>query len=239
MGAKKVLRFIAGGCFAVYSLIFLISQVNYIVRLSTAGSLNLTSILPNLISLFAFVLITVGLFVDLNVLAAVGSGVMILTTAITLIGYYFNMERMKGYNDGVKLYAFLLIGSIIGLVYFIMLLLTSVLPRAAKVFGFVAGGVETFLLILRLISTNLAPISYNAMSYFQCILLIAGAVLYGLSRTAKQKRPQYVPAGTYAAAAPNTLPPEKTAALIRLKESLDRGMISQQEYEERRRQILG
>ena len=227
MENKNILRYIAGGCFAVYALIY----ISTLVR-----SFNIW----NLLLFIAVAIIAVGILIKVPILVTVGSVLRIILALRSVIMYATVINSYKydyGMDDVIMLYKRIQLRSIVVALFFMVLLLVSILPNLSKVLGFVAGGLGVVQLVLPIVQST--PI--NALSIIQYVLFIVGAILFGLYMDGNQAttipKPKAV-ASTSAISSTQVAASNKIERLIKLKELLDKGIISQEEFDEKKKQIL-
>lgn len=207
---KKTMRYVAGALFAL----------NAILRLVFAfGGQGLT--IWSFVWPVGLLLIAAGLFIDLPVLSTVGGFILAAYEVRQLL---VNLELDAFRLDLLAFVVALVLLAIIGLS-----------PKTAKTMGILSAVfyvLEVILLVLRL-----PPYSHlSSRSYLYIALFLAGVILMGIAFSADK------PKETVAAPqidAPQSELSEKLDRLIRLKDLLDKGVLTQEEFEAKKREVLG
>lgn len=224
---KKSINF----CRYLVGLLFIISFVNDVVRISSITFLN---VLP----LIGFILMAVSMFSGVYELLAVGAGVQAIPYLIALVRWlghlgskyaltyviysilfivgcalviYFVFKRQSAVKIGVFITILLLIGRGV-----------SGIPEMSRY----AKDIDLTHLYLILI----APLTNLFYNY--CLpIILSGLVLVN---TPKNRPAKEIPAVKEANTSNSQID-----SLVRLKELLDAGAITQEEFDEKKKQILG
>lgn len=213
MANKNSLRYIAGACFtaiAVYYIVFILKGFSYYV-------------LYEIPFIIGPALIAIALFISKPVLAAVGSALCGIGAIIVAVQLSFGL--------GV-------INSIILLVVFIMLLIGSIIQGAGRVTGIAACALSVIRLVICFCQGHLALWSWGLFGWPVQVLLIIGCLMIGLSainnpvnKNAAEQSPEVsqIQNGTN----------DQIEKLTKLKSLLDSGAITQEEFDNKKKQLLG
>lgn len=223
MENKRTLRYIAGACFAIYAVLIVVSLVR---NGFYAGSL---------FPLIGAVLIAVSMFASIPVLTTVGSALHLVSAAGTLIGYIILM--LNDYSWFLMRY---LLYSIMFLVIWFFLLIASINTKSAKSMGIIAGIVAAVHFVAVIIG-NIADggsIGLTFLNVLSYLVIIAGALLIGLSSEASEINQVTSSVSSDKAqiqqGSDNTI-----ERLTKLKALLDNGVITQEEFDSKKKQIIG
>lgn len=172
-------------------------------------------------SLAGLVLTAVGLFIGKNMLAAIGSGIYAVASAWDYIWAFINF----GYAEFVA--PIVLISDFLGILLFGVFLFLACTNQKVKTFGTIAAITKVLALLLALISSALRLLHIDFFSFILSAFLIAGTLLLSAARNYV---PKAVPANVNAGS--------QIQRLEKLKTLLDNGVISQEEFDEKKKQVL-
>lgn len=214
---KTPFRYIAGGCFAASAIIYLI---NNCLRHHIFNFYYISLIL-------AFAAIAVGLFLSVPMVSAAGSVLFLISRVVIL---FRNVKYFITNPDFFNYSSFFLTGAFALFALFALLLLISCLNRcSAKITGIIAA-VFRFIPAIYIFSFG--------RSLWDIVLLLlecAGAVFLGFAFSGLKDKPKVL-----AAAAPQASGVTDTyEKLTHLKELLDKGVITQEEFDAKKKDILG
>ena len=214
---KNTFKYIAGACFAVLVVLSGISMI-----------LN-GFYFWNLFPLIGAALIAVSMFVSVPALTAIGSalyGVGAIRTLILYIGYLQDSRFPKRF----------FIPAILFLVMWVLLLVAGINPKSTKKLGIAAGIIATVRFLFSLISNLIASGSLGLT--FTDLALIVGALMIGLS--ASDNTGKEIPAiATSKTAVVEKNSENQIDRLTKLKSLLDSGVLTQEEFDQKKKQILG
>lgn len=211
---NNTFKYIAGACFAVLvvlSVIFKIQNGYYFWG-------------PFL--MIGYALIAVSMFVSVPALTAIGSaleGVCAIHMLISYFGYLQDPWFPKGF----------FISPILYLVIWVLLLVASLNPKLTKKLGIAAGIIAAVWSLFESVSLGL-----TLTEFLDYLALIVGTLMIGLSAT--DNAVKEISATTASKA---TLVEKNSETqidrLIKLKSLLNNGVITQEEFDQKKKQILG
>lgn len=220
---KIPFRYIAGGCFAACALFYFIDSIYY-QNLFNFYSLSL---------ILSFAAIAVGLFLSIPMLSTAGSVLLLIYQAVVLFNdVKYNMAYgIFTFDAPVSFYD--CAGFFISVLFFLFSLfifISCLSQRSAKNTGIIAAAVRILILILyKYWYWRLTPQDVVLM-----LLECAGAVFLGFAFGKLKDKPKA------AAVAPK---PSGVSdiyeKLTHLKELLDKGIITQEDFDAKKRDILG
>lgn len=171
-----------------------------------------------ILAIVAYILIALSLLLSKDILGKIGSGIGILLS----IQYITKSIRYHSSPIWV-LYNILL------LMTFVSLLLAYIIPSKQKLFGICVG-------IIALVRF-LAVISQQGI-YLYYLSFTIGAVMFGLAANATEQAPSESSRKPAVAIANNSVE-NQIERLTKLKDLLDKGILTQEEFEDKKKQILG
>lgn len=219
MEKKSGLRYVAGAVYVVYAILNIIELVQNGFWIWT------------FLSVVGAVLVAAGLFIALPVLSAIGSGVCGIGPIRMLI-VYLSFSVDSWFPKRYIFIAFLFVA------FWILLVIACLNTENAKQLGIVAGVVAIVRLLAILIMDGLYQFTF--MGVLWQVIIIVGAILLGFAYTGVQNK-------NITALSANTAQRTKSVAsvesqierLINLKSLLDSGVITQEEFDVKKKQILG
>lgn len=218
MENKKTLQYITAACFALLAVNTLIT----LVRLDEFAIFTL-------LVLISYALIAVAIILPMPVFAAIGTGISVFVNLRSLINF------ITAFGGDIFDYDFLFfaaLSDLLGIACFVLLLITCLNKKNAKTLGIVAAAlyfVRTILLIIE-------GATFSFRSYIATALIIAGAVLLGMVFSDNSE--QSAAATVSTAVTPTTDYSDAIEKLTKLKSLLDAGIISQEEFDAKKAEIL-
>lgn len=219
---NKNIRKITIACFAVLAVWDIIDLFDYFSFLM-------------LLAVISGILVVVALLTKNTVLSAVGFGLFVLQDTISIL---MNMEAIF---EGWVLFLILLLW-ILNLAWDVLLLLVSIKPKSAKSLGTIAAGIATVRLVMVIIYNIIEGYEFSMESFIWGILLIASAMLLGLTYEGLSKNTSVIKASAPirgVSVAQKTFQTDNIENLLRLKSFLDEGVITQEEFDAKKKQLLG
>ena len=222
---NKLFRYIAGGCFAGAAIYVLVDLIKY------------GFFFWSLIALAGYALISVSMFASVPILTSAGAGIhaiLVLRNLISHIGLIIDYG-FDGLSDIYMIFSYIL-----SLAYFAILIIAGINKKSAKQFGSIAGGVE----LLRFIFSLFRRIVLygKALTFLNCLswaFTIIGAAMVGMALENMPTKPIAASAPTVTVEAhPSASMSSQFERLAKLKEFLDSGVISQEEFEAKKKEIL-
>lgn len=228
---KIPFRYIAGGCFAACAIIYLVIRYGDI---PSGGFYHY-----DLLCILAFAVIAVGLFVSVPMVSAAGSALLLVRRVIFLFykfRYFF--KHFKAISSVLSLLGFLM-NYLIPIIFALLLLITCLDRRSAKTRGMITAAVRFFIpavyFIIIIIRGSIFINSSSLLSIALLLLESVGALCLGFAFSELKDKPKAT-----AAAAPKTFGVSDTyEKLTHLKELLDKGIITQEEFDAKKKDILG
>lgn len=216
MKNKHTLRYIAGACFAAKALLSVIS-------LAKSG-FSISGLLP----LASYSFIAVSMFASIPVLTTVGGVICLFYSLIS--------------NAWVILHAPIMykIQSILYAVLWVIVAAIGANKKQSKQLGFTAGiaAVLNFLIIIVINLKNQGVFGLSFTGFLSYFLLIIGAFMIGYASADMPVKAAAKPS-TSAGGANAASSESQTDRLVGIKKLLDSGVITQEEFEEKKKQILG
>jgi hypothetical protein len=215
MKNKSVFQYIAGGCFLGCAVTIVIPLVRY----------GFTWM--RLFLLTGGILTAVGLALMIPVLSAVGCGLCAIASALEV----FDVLETCFYHSFFIAWA---IVDILVLVVWVLLAVAFVNRKNAKVLSVAAAAGELISVLIFVVVYRTVPV---AQSLIADLLLIIGAVFAGL---ALSSMPVKIPQNTSSTSTSSSSQSSASPALRieKLKGLLDQGVISQEEFDAKKKEIL-
>ena len=219
---NKTLKYSAAACFvflAVRSFVILITSFSDFYWLS--GISSGTSVIGG-------VMAAVALIYTLPKVSAVGFGVQALPVLIYCGNNLLAIAdvTMKGAAGEFWLweyYCYLFISNTFFLLAYVFLMLAGILPKKARTLGIMSAGSTVLNIVSQVVYAKIvdAEFTMDGLSIANYAALIAGAVLLGIIYY------------RYAERAENEI------KVSRLKRFLDKGILTQEEFDAKKQQLLG
>lgn len=219
MKNRETLRLIAGACFAISAVLTIVS---YAPKLSYGFA---AFIIPLLFLVIMDGLIAVSMFTSTPILTTVGSAGQLVFSSLRLI------SDIEFFADSGNI-GLILLPTILRLFMWLSLIIASIKTKSAKRMGIIAGVIAAVEFVVKIIGH--CTIFGSAIR----IVTIVGVLLVGLSLDG-------LPARKVAAVASGGQAKIQQGSnntierLTRLKALLDKGIITQEEFETKKKQILG
>lgn len=215
---KIPFRYIAGGCFAACALFCLI-------RLGFS--------LYSLTYFLAFAAIAVGLFLSIPMVSAAGSALFLILGVVDL--FQFLHDLFSYYSFYFDFYDFTnLIDYLEAVIFSLILLISCLNRRGAKTMGIIAAAVQVLYIIWVFGSRWYLDWGVSRWFVVQLLLECVSAVFLGFAFSELKDKPKAAAAAPKPSGASDTY--EK---LTHLKELLDKGIITQEEFDAKKKDILG
>ena len=212
--SNRSFRYIAGGCFSACAVVVAID-------IAQRGYLD-TWALPYGI---AYAIIAVSMFASLPILTAVGS-----------VAYAFSAIRVLSviYAPVYILELFLAV------VFSVILFLAGLMKKNAKMLGLVAGSVAVFRFVLYIFFSVMFGVGalLEFRDWFIYPLMIIGAFMFGLASDENPNKAKILPPSKLTNGGMNDSVQSRVERLTRLKNLLDSGIISNEEFEAKKKLIL-
>lgn len=208
------LRFASGLCFSFIAILNIINMSSH--KLEVWDLLLLTGI----------ILLAVSLFVAKPILSTIGSTVCIICEIHRIIFWIKILMDMHWFS--VRIVASLLLP----LLFYIFLFIASLSPHITKPFGLAAGGAAVIRFLLLISDSS----DFKAITIFLYVIPIIAAILLALSCPAKTNRKDTIKTVT---PMPASSVESQTDRLLKLKSLLDNNVITQEEFDSKKNQILG
>ena len=231
----KILRCLAGACFCVLVLIFVVFEMT---------DKSIWSYLYGI----GFFLLATGLLIDQPILSVVGCGVQIIRWSFILITslrefvnilYYYGLLPFSPFAY-YSLPPFAL--SLFSLIAIILLMLSALSQKSGKKFGILSGVFFAITEVIYFVFHHIVWPSFPIRFYphpfliselLTAVFLVAGAILTGFSMKKRASRAaRHVPSGGALAVS------DRIDQLTKLKNLLDQGILTQEEFEEKKEKIL-
>lgn len=210
---KIPFRYIAGGCFAASAIFYFVNN----------GLLHHVFNFYTISLVLAFAAIAVGLFLSVPMVSAAGS-------VLLLISQIVHLFRLIRFDSSF----ILLIQVLVPAIFALLLLITCLNRRSAKTTGIIAAAIQFILAIITIYFTIYFFFHFGWSRWgriIQPLLECAGAVFLGFAFSSKPKA---------IAAAPKVPGVSDTyEKLTHLKGLLDKGIITQEEFDAKKKDILG
>lgn len=218
---NKSLRYVAGACFGICSLMHVIFIV--------LDMLNGYMFSPwSLVSPVGFALIAVSMFASMDILTSVGGGILAVGAARMLIddlGYYA--------------YTIYIIDDLLWLIVCILLIVIGLNRKNVKMICIVDGVLLAVQLFLVFFGTAYEYFGLSFWGFLEYVIQIVGTILIGLALNIDSTQESNNKVDSSSSI--NSTAPVKNQIdqLIKLKGFLDNGYISQEEFDAKKKQILG
>ncbi len=210
---NKTLKYIAAICFAliaVRDIVYVITDFYFLNLLPAVGS----------------IFVVIALLTATPILSTVGFALCSINVLLPFVGGQWIL-----YNG--TLFA----TQIMSLALYILLMIAGIKPKSAKTLGLVAA-------VLAVVELVITIMGYGIIATYILwgLLLAAGAMLLGLTYDGFSKKEvmnKAVAAQNSNIPAQGILEDNNVEKLMRLKAFLDEGVITQEEFDEKKKQLLG
>lgn len=222
---KIPFRYIAGGCFAASTIIYLIYLIS-----------GIDFSLSYLFSALAFAAIAVGLFLSIPMVSAAGSALFLILNVVDLFQF---LHDLFSYYDSFyfSTYHFIyLIDYLETVIFSLILLVTCLNRRSAKTMGIIAAAVQVLYIIIIGVFGFSWYLNWEVSLWVVVRLLLdcAGAVFLGFAFSELKSKSKAAAAALWPSGVSDTY--EK---LTHLKGLLDKGIITQEDFDAKKKDILG
>lgn len=224
---KKSLRYAAGACFGICSLI----EIIWIVLNILDGVYEYYGFSPwHLIWPIGYALIAVSMFASIDILTSVGGGILTVVAVRLLIddfGYYTHTISM--------------IEDLLWLIVCILLVVIGLNRKNVKMICIVAGALLAVRFFLIFFGHKIAYgyFGLDFSGFLQYIILIVGTILIGLALNIDSPQESNNKTVSSCSIKSTAQVESKINQLVKLKDFLDNGYISQEEFDAKKKQILG
>lgn len=219
---NKNIRIITIACFAIlaaWDIFDLIDYFNFLMLISVIGS----------------ILVVIALLIKNTVLSTVGFGLLVFSGIISILQ---NIGPLLGEGWIPVFVVFLWI---LSLTRDIFLLLVSIKPKSAKTLGTIAAGFAAVRLVAIIINNLIEGYEFSFEAIAWGVLITVSAMLLGLTydgyANSVSVSKTHVPVRENAVAQ-NTLQTNNVEKILRLKEFLDQGVITQEEFDQKKKELL-
>lgn len=211
---NKTLKYIAAICFAIIAvrdIVYVITDFYFLNLLPAVGS----------------IFVVIALLTATPILSTVGFAFWSINILLPFVG---GVQWMLSHGT-------LFATQIMSLALYILLMIAGIKPKSAKTLGLVAA-------ILAVVKLVITIMGYGIIATYILwgLLLAAGAMLLGLtydSFSQKEVMNKAVAAQNSNIPAQGILENNNVEKLMRLKAFLDEGVITQEEFDEKKKQLLG
>lgn len=227
------LRYVAGACFGIYAILIIIDIVQ-------DAQYGFPFDAWAFLTLVGAVLIAIAMFASIPMLIAVGGGVSAVSSAITFIIYLGNMDYFP------KRY---FITDLILLVVWILIIVSGVNKKSGKTLAMIAGALLALRFFVIIFGNKLDYGSFglldygsfglNARVFLSYLVPIVGTFMIGLASESLHSDGKVVVKTSATAGTNATSAESQVEKLTKLKTLLDSGVISQEEFDAKKKQILG
>lgn len=229
---KKALRIVAGVLFLLQAVIPLI------VFLLDYGQLYPGRIWWRYMEAGGFILIAISLFADFPILTVLGAIANIVYASFLMKAQFLSFLNLFSSRFLSRSYGKLaLCYYVITIIAFLLLALGGITRRAAKPLGILSGALYAISIVF-LSNIWSSSFSFRTIGLFGAlyiVLFLIGAILLGIGFS----EPKEQAMAATRSSAPSSAISTKLDQLTRLKSLLDMGALTQEEFEEKKRQILG
>lgn len=232
------LRYVAGACFGIYAILIII----YLVQNAQNGySFNAWALL----TLVGAVLIAIAMFASIPMLIAVGGFVSAVYSARTLGGYVSAFYSARALISSLGYMDFFLnryfINELILLVVWILIIVSGVNKKSGKTLAMIAGALSALRFFVIIFGNKLDYGSFglNAIGFLSYLVIIVGTFMIGLASESLLSDEKAVVKASVNAGTNATSAESQVERLTKLKTLLDSGVISQEEFDEKKKQIIG
>ena len=231
---KNIRRYIAAACFAGAAVISVISLIRNIMNDITY---NTTTLIFLVLCVVGYALIAVSMFASVPVLTSVGGG-LVLLYYINMLCLFIRLVANASLINGTSN----IIWAVSQIIFFILIIIAGLNRKSAKVLGITAASICGVRLVVDSIYDFISygSIGMRLTAWFNFLFIILGAVMLGLAlydmqagySASKRPRAQVSDAELFSGNS-------QLDQLGKAKMMLDAGVISKEEFDARKRDILG
>lgn len=214
----RIIAIVCCAILAVWDIVDLFGYFEFLWLIATIGS----------------VLVVVALLAKTPALSAVGFGLMTLPVIINIL------RHIGDIFEGWLPISFLLLW-ILNIAAYILLMLVSIKPKSAKSLGTVAAIVSMIRLAVSVIADIIEGYSFSATGFIWGLLFAASAMLLGLTYDCLGNNAPAVGNSVLVSETPiaqKILQTGNVDKILRLKEFLDKGIITQEEFDQKKKELL-
>lgn len=189
----------------------------------------------NLLSVIGCIFIVIALLTSVPVLSAVGFAVWVINMLIICIDNFNAI--IKGY---LSLDTLLIM--IIGIVSPVLLMIASIQTKYAITYGFVAGILVIVRFVINLIGSKASGYNLIISYVLDELFLVVGGILLGFTYKKLSERVainKVVTVQNSDTITQKSFEDSNAEKLMHLKSFLDKGIITQEEFDEKKKQLLG
>jgi|GEM_PF-3357927 len=216
---SKIYKFIAGGCFGLSAIIRIVIYVLDCIETSFFG-INYSSI----IFTTGLILSAIGFLLSKHILCTIGFALGGVSCLIDLFHY------LPPIYPGYLISCFVII---LEMAFYILLLIASVQKNSGKILGIIAASLNGIQIIICIMMGAI-----NIFSLLFILLYVVVAIFSGL--TFKNSPKKVVATGKQAVTSPSSVASasDNLDNLLRLKKLLDDEIITQEEFEAKKKEML-
>lgn len=223
---NKLLKYTAASCFAILTVWDIVDIIRNIS--SGFGGVGAVFVVISCLDFIADALVTVALLTAIPAISTVG----FVFYAMRCVGYVIYIIAAPYY----PVFQWATLFEIISLAVSVLLMIAGLKPKYAKILGIIASALLTVRFIVNAVIHRLTVLNivYNW-------LFIAGVLLFGLffDNYYKNVLSQKSPTAASKAVPPQAFNDANVEKLQHLKTLLDEGIISKEEFDEKKKHILG
>ena len=219
---NKALKYIAAICFAIIAVWDIVNLFDYFY-------------FWDLIGVVGSIFVVIALLTATPILSTVGFALWSSGILCTLVG---NFEWIL---HGALPFDLVIVW-VVSLVFYVLLMIAGIKPKSAKTLGLIATILAVVRLVAHVIRNVIEGYGITATSILRGLLLIAGTLLLGLTYDSFSKKAVVSKAAVTQnsnVSAQGIFEDSNVEKLMRLKSFLDEGVITQEEFDEKKKQILG
>lgn len=222
-------RYVAGACFVIKVLYIIISNI-------VAGY---TLFNPStLVTILGYALIAASMFASVDILTSVGGGILAADTIKSLISITKIMLYLWDYfRDSLDFLLSLTPAFILSVVY-ILFVVIGLNRKNAKTISIVAAALLVVNFLVTVLSNSSSDLHFGNI-LFNYILLIIGTIMIGLALNIDDVKASSGKTASLNSINLTTPAENQIDRLTKLKDLLDNGVISQEEFDAKKKQILG
>lgn len=226
---KKVYKYIAGICFALLALSYLNSSLHY--------SFSIWGLLQNLGIIIITIIIFAPKFKKNRILLEIGVGLALVVQIYNFIGVIYIFKTYQydyDYDYAIISLICSIVGNIINIIYWLLFLVGNWVKRDLKIFFLTAGIAEAicFGMDIAVICSGTSLQNFN-LSTLNSLFKSVGAIMLSLSLEKEQAIVRIEKQQT-----PRKSAEDIIKSLVELKELLGNGIITKEEFEDKKRRLF-